>query len=139
MTFKPTIVNDLTKSLHGIYDAVKKEDKSNNGQVMAEYFFWNTVASYAEKRSEVAFASMVKEHIIKEPKEIEEAGDHILGESKMFLCTVSVTKKIEYFDAALFAKTMNRKYKVPIPAVVQMLDEAKVPKSPRRTIKIVER
>jgi hypothetical protein len=140
MSYKVTIVNELTKQFQEFLKVTGKDDRSNTGMELAAFFYWDTVEKLAEKAKEAAFTRLVKEGVVKNPKEEEEAGDFTLGESPKFVCTVNVSAKVRTFNAGTLAGNLSAsKYKVPVSIALGMVEAAKVPGSARRTVKILER
>ena len=140
MSFKVTITNELAKQFQKFLVEAQKVDRSNTGLELSSFFFWDTVEKLADKAKEAAFNRMVREGIVKNPKDEEEAGDFTLGESPKFVCTVNVSAKVRYFDEPTLANSLaTSKFKVPVPIAMDFIEKAKVPKSARRTVKILER
>jgi len=140
MSFKVAITNELAKQFQKFLVETQKVDRSNTGLELGSFFFWDTVEKLADKAKEAAFNRMVKEGIVKNPKDEEEAGDFTLGESPKFVCTVNVSAKVRYFDEPTLASSLAQsKFKVPVPIAMDFIEKAKVPKSARRTVKILER
>ena len=140
MSFKVLITNELVKVFQKFLESAKKDDKSNTGMELGAFFFWDTVEKLADKAKEAAFTRMVREGIVTNPKDQEEAGDFTLGESPKFLCTVNVSAKVRYFDEGTLASRLaTSKFKVPVPIAMDFIEKSKVPKTARRTVKIMER
>jgi hypothetical protein len=140
MAIKVMIADKLSKVKQEILDEVRKVDKDNNASYLAEMFMWDEVMGYANKRYDVLMKEMIKEEIIKNAKEETEPGDYVLGESRHFVCTASVSAPARTFDPQALAQSLFKsKYKVPVPFALDLAEKAKVPKVIRRTVKFLER
>jgi hypothetical protein len=140
MPIKPAIINGVTQLKDQIMAECRKVDKGNSAAMMAEAFFWKELATYADNRYATFFDKMVNDGALTDPKTLEDAGDFELGETKMFLATCKVSEKVRYFDPdALAGLLVKSKYKVPVFTTKEFCEKAKVGKSPRRTVKFVER
>jgi len=139
MSLKADMVLTVTKAYQQWAEKAKATDKSNSGMRFAEWFFWDELKRLAENKAESLRDGMIEDDILKDPKSIEEAGTHELGESKKFISTVAVTEPVQKFSEQELGKILLKNHKVPLSATMTACKLAKVSTNPRRTIKIIER
>lgn len=139
-SLKPTMTNLITKALHEFLIVSKKKDKTNEGALMAEWFFWDELETLAKNKGETLRDRLIADGVLKDPKTFPGAGDYELGETTGFISTVKITEKVRAFDPKAAAASLNKSHKVPIPIVLGAIEAAKLPTgTPRKTVKILER
>lgn len=117
----------------------KKKDKTNEGALFAEWFFWDELETLAKNKGETLRDSLIKGGVLKDPKTMD-AGSHELGETVGFIATVKITEKVKTFDPKIAAALLFKSHKVPLPIVLSAIELAKLPTgTPRKTITILER
>lgn len=132
---------DITKHLHKLADtcAAKNPDaKHNIGKQLGVIHFWTMIEKYAKGQKEQAWKDLEKEGMIDSCAELD-PGEYSLVESPSFFCKAKVSEKVKRFDPSTLAEALNKKYKVPKPIAVEMIDQAKVPTKSTVTKSVVER
>lgn len=113
--------------------------RHNQGRLLGEAFMWDKVAKYAEARSDAVWKQLEKEGIVPRKDTLTE-GDHELASSPSFLALGKVSRPINRFSGEELALLLEKsKYKVPVSTTKELIDRAKVPSNPARTLKIIER
>jgi hypothetical protein len=139
INLEPFLVNLVAGMLKSFLSEAKKKDKSNSGQLFAEWYFWDKLQRLADAKAETLKSKMIADELLKDPKTFEQPGTFEIGECPGFISTISVTEKVRTFSVQELAKLLNKSHKIPVPAVIQAADQAKVPLNCRRTVKIIER
>lgn len=112
-------------------------DTSNTGKLVGEAYMWDEIASYAKKKSEQLWGRLEADGII-EPPDNTTASESVLYKSKSFIVNAKVSNPVKRFNPSVLAKALNKKYKVPIPVAIQMIEEAKIGTKGTVTLSIVE-
>jgi hypothetical protein len=137
MSYETDIIKTLAKM--GKNGTINPDAKHNTGALLGEAYMWDRIEAYAKNRSEAAWNAMAKEGLIPDKKTLD-PGDHQLSQSPSFAVFARVTNPVKRFSgdelATLLAKS---KYKVPVSTTKELIDRAKVPGNPMRTMKIIER
>lgn len=108
-------------------------------QALADAFMWDTIAKYAEKKSEAAWKLLEEEQFVGDYKNME-PGEHEIAHSASFISRCKVSQPIVRFDNNEMAQLLVKsKYKVPLAVTLEYIDKAKVPKNSSRTLVIEER
>lgn len=139
LALKPFLINLITVALRSFLSEAKKKDKSNTGAMFAEWYFWDELERLAGNKAETLMKKMVADELLKDPKDFEAPGTYDLGECPGFVSTIAVTEKVRTFSVQEMARLLNKSHKIPVPAVIQAADAAKIPTNSRRTVKIIER
>lgn len=109
-------------------------DTSNTGTVLANLFLWNEVTAYAGKRVKAAKKEL------REIADIDELspGNHVVLDTSHFALTVNVSQPVRQFDPDVLVEALA-KHRISKSVALQMIEDAKVPTTSRRTIKVLER
>lgn len=133
------MVNLVTVALRAFLEVAKKRDKTNSGVLFAEWYFWDELETLAKNKGETIKKGLFDSGLLKDMKDLE-AGSHELGETTGFIATVKITEKVKTFDPKAAATSLFKSHKVPLPAVLSAIEQAKLPTgTPRKTITILER
>lgn len=115
------------------------EEFSEDDYLSAHTFIWDTVAKYAEKKSDACWARLENENIIEGYKELV-PGTHVVHQSSRFEIECKVTNPVQRFNPSVLAELfLKSKYKVPTAITLQKVDEAKVGDKSNRMLSIKER
>lgn len=135
MTYTATVYNHLIK-LRDALDKLNPDTKHNAGRLIGRAFFWDQIAKFAKKQSEVAWDELENEEIV---SYVESPGDHTLAESPHFMVMDKVSEPRRAFNADVLAEDLKKKYKVPVPISKELIEKAKIPGKSVHTSTIVER
>lgn len=106
----------LSSYLEGIAKFVKRPDiKHNVGSYLGEIFTWQTIEKIAGEKLKAAWKSAKESELIPSDDDMREKYDedeHIVTESDVFSCIVTVGKPQERFDLEKFVGEVARKYKL---------------------------
>lgn len=131
----------VTKLLLNLADQAAKQNpdsKHNTGRTIGEAFFWDEVMKFAKGKSDDAWKRLETQGVSAEPE--TPPGDHTLGVSPAFSVNLKVSEPRKAFNADALALKLNKsKYKVPVPIVKEMIEQAKIPTKSTFTYSIAER
>ena len=113
-------------------------DTSNLGSYLGEAFMWDYIESYAKKQSDTVYNKMEKEGLY-DLDTLAHDQEHVVLQGKLFTLTCRVSQPVKRFNPDALALAMNKKYKIPLPVAKQMIEDAKLPTKPTRTLKIIEK
>lgn len=131
-------IQEIVKGITALRNKAKAPPlKHKVEEAVAEAYFWDTVQSIAKGHSEKAWAKLGKDinyDLERDP------GEHVLLDVKSFTVELKVSEKVRRFNAQSLAEAMAKsKFKVPIPVMLQAVEQAKVPSKSTNTYKIVEK
>lgn len=132
----------IFNAIENIPNQIIAPDKSNTGVRYALYALWKRVHAIAEKKAEAELKKMVEDGVIKDPKELIQAGEHNLGLGKegalRMVVNVSVPKR--EFNFEWFAAKLLDEHKIPTLMTRQYMEDAKRPGlSQTRTISVLDK
>lgn len=129
----------ITAGLTKLAIDLRQDTKSNTGARLCEAFIWQTVAKIAKAQLDSAWASLEKDGLIGDVRQLA-PGEHALLTSSQFVANAKVTNPVKRFDANALATMLNKgKYKVPTAVVLEAVEKAKVPGSPQVTKTVAEK
>lgn len=135
ISFEAQIVKALGKL--GSNGTTNPDAKHNVGSYLGQLFMWNTVRKAAEGQVKNLWDTLEARGII----DIDDLdpGDHELARSPHFVTTAKVSQPVKRFDAQKLANALNKKYKVPVPIALEMIEAAKSPTKSTVTKAIIEK
>lgn len=141
-SFMQEITKHLNK-LQDVCDSKNPDAKAKNaphGALMGQWFFWNAIEKFAKGKKD-AVDKLLSEDDKFDSDVIRkyDPGEYVLGEAPSFIAKAKVSEPVKRFDGDHLANALNKKYKVPVPIVKQMIDEAKQPSASTVTKTILER
>ena len=137
MSYESTIIKAISRL--GKNGTENPDAKHNTGRLLGDAFMWGAVARYAKQREDAVWKALEKEEVVPDKKTLA-PGDHQLADSPSFAIFARVTQPVRTFSGDELAGLLEKsKYKVPISATKEFIDQAKVPTSSRVTMKVVER
>lgn len=122
-TYTATVFNEVAK-LFDKLDKLNPDTKSNTGRLIGRAFIWDAIAKHAKGQSEAAWKTLESEEII---EYVESQGEHTLATSPHFTVIDKVSAPRKAFKPEVLAQELNKKYKVPVPVVKDLVERAKVP------------
>lgn len=129
-------VHKLLSAMPEKCDKLNPDTKSNTGRLIGRAHFWDAFVKYAEAQSKQAWKALKDEEII---EQVDETGTHTLAESPSFSVIDKVSEPRKGFKPEVLATALNKRYKVPKPIAIEMIDAAKVPGNRVHTLTTVQR
>jgi hypothetical protein len=138
MSYHADIIKALSK-FGNTNGTVNPDGKHNTGRMLGEAFMWEQVAKYAEGRADAVWAEMLAEGIVPKKENLKE-GEQEIAYSPNFVVIGKVTAPVKRFNGEELAQMLAKsKYRVPMSTTKEMIDKAKVPTNPMRSLKVIER
>jgi hypothetical protein len=128
----------ILKALAGAVSKLQSPDKSNSGTLLAEAFLWDTIQSYAKKKSDEAWKNLEKAKIYDIKDAGETAGETVLAKSPSFVLRCNQTNPVKRFSPQWLAAELKRTRKIPEPITLKACEDAKQPTKPNKSLAIVE-
>lgn len=135
MTYEARILKALNTL--GTNGTANPDAQSNTvvGSILGQAFLWDKVHHLAKARRDEAFDAV---------KEIFDTakltpGTHQGPVSAHFGVTAAVSNPVKKFDPGTLAAALNKRYRVPIPVALEMIEAAKIETKSTVTLKLAER
>ena len=141
MAVKTSFTAEITKHLNKIADVCEDKNpdgKHNVGKQLGLIYFWTMVEKLAKAKKDDAWKYLETEGLIAETDGLD-PGDYKLEESPHFFAGAKVSNPVKRFDGDELAGMLNKKYKVPVPTVKEMIEKSKIPGKSSVTKTVIER
>jgi hypothetical protein len=119
----------LSTHLDSLYKFVKRPDsKHNTGSLLGDIFTWQEVSKLADDKLKQAWKAAAETGLIPADDDLREKYDedeHLVAESNVFTCIVTVGKPRETFDQEKFIAELARKYKLDPHLLTQLAAKCK--------------
>lgn len=105
-------------------------DRSSVGKQLWTLYFWQTVASLAEKREKAAWEEIQKAGgLVESDAELRglTEGEHIAAESSRYIVIAEVSKPQHRFNAEKFAEKAARQWRTTVAKVTALIEDCKLP------------
>lgn len=141
-SFLGKIMMVITEACRSLLQEVPHDAKTNKGGVLAELFMWHWIEAYAAAKYKQVKKDAREQGILNLPDDEDEAlipGSHIIGESRHFVATASVTEPVKRFSGEELAQWFWRNHQIPVIVTKEQIEKAKKPTKSTVKVTIVER
>ena len=125
-----SIRSGIESQLMQILGSPINPDRSTIGKQLWTVYFWQTVASFADKREKAAWEEIQKAGgLIETDDELRKLteGEHITAESSHYTVIAEVTKPQRRFNAEKFAEKAARQWRTTVAKVTALIEDCKLP------------
>lgn len=134
VTFQAKIIKALTDAMIKL----QSPDTTNKGTLLSEAFLWDTVESYAKKKSSECWKRLEDSKTYDISDAGTAAGTTCLAKSPHFVLNCTLTNPVRRFNPTWLAKQLKAKYKIPEPIALELCENAKQPSNPSKKLEIIE-
>lgn len=144
---EPTMLNvsnamSLSTQITMVLSQVEKlieNAKEDDDHTFAQAYLWDTIQSYAKRKSDAVWKDMEENNLIDDYKQFP-PGEAEIGESRHFVVRLKVSNPVSRFKPEAMADRLAKsKYKVPTSFTLEAVELSKVPSSSNRTLTVEEK
>lgn len=134
LSYQAKIIKTLTDAVFKI----SSPDTTNKGALLSHAFLWDTIQSYAKKKSDEAWSNLEKAEVYDLADAGDAAGTVCLAKSSHFAMNLTTSQPVKRFKPEALADILKKKHKIQTPVALKYCEDAKIPTKPTRSFNIIE-